>query len=256
MKNYFDEINIVNLYKQGKTQNEIAKIYNTYNTSIRRILLRNNIIPRNPKKIGEDRRLVKGNPFLNSPHKDYWIGLLATDGCVQKKESIVIALSEKDKELLELFQEFLGGNVNITKDSKNILRIAFRNKEILNYLIDIGIKPQKSLNLNLQTPLSFDMLRGIIDGDGSVHKSNNSISIYSSSVSFIFQINNFLTCRGFQTKLHVSMKNRKNPFYSISIFGKKQIEAIYNFLYYSEDLPCLTRKKQLIFNKINGTGNG
>lgn len=41
------ERDIIQKYKSGKNTIEIAKIYNTYNTSIRRVLLRNGIFPRN-----------------------------------------------------------------------------------------------------------------------------------------------------------------------------------------------------------------
>ena len=40
------EDEIIHLYKSGKTQKEIAMQFNTFNTSIRRVLLRYNIIPR------------------------------------------------------------------------------------------------------------------------------------------------------------------------------------------------------------------
>lgn len=255
MKNYFNEIEIVKLYKQGKTQQEIATLYNTYNTSIRRVLLRNNIIPRNGKDIANLKRFVTANPFKDGADKDYWLGVLATDGNISDTNSITLALSEKDKELLEKFKDFLGGKVNITTDPKNILRISFKSPLIASYLNALGISPRKSLSLDLKIPITFDMLRGILDGDGSVHNKVNSISFYSSSIKFIFKINNFLTSHSFQTKLKIYTKNRINPFYGISIYGKQQLEGLYNFMYYSEDIPCLNRKKQSIFNKINGIGN-
>lgn len=37
------ELEIINLYKRGFTQKEIADKYGTFNTSIRRVLLRNNV---------------------------------------------------------------------------------------------------------------------------------------------------------------------------------------------------------------------
>ena len=51
---------IINLYKSGKNQNEIADIYNTYNTTIRRILIRNHVKIRDSSHV---RRLCKHNPF-------------------------------------------------------------------------------------------------------------------------------------------------------------------------------------------------
>lgn len=37
------EETIIRLYKQGKSQKEIGLMFDTFNTSIRRVLLRNNI---------------------------------------------------------------------------------------------------------------------------------------------------------------------------------------------------------------------
>jgi intein-encoded DNA endonuclease-like protein len=67
---------IIDLYLNGKNQVEIAKLFNTYNTSIRRILLKHNI------KIissGDRQRFVKNNPFLkNNEISNYFFGMLIT----------------------------------------------------------------------------------------------------------------------------------------------------------------------------------
>ena len=76
------ELKICSLYKEGKNTVEIAKDFNTYNTSIRRVLLRNNITLR---KCGEAQKYSNNNLFENvnlSNEESYYLGLLITDGCI------------------------------------------------------------------------------------------------------------------------------------------------------------------------------
>lgn len=147
------EDEIIRLYIQGKNTNQIAKLYNTYNTSIRRVLLRNNIEIR-PN--GADRRKVELSDIKQKESTrdfDYFLGLLATDGCVTGNK-IVLDFSEENKELLDYWNEFLGNKCNITKHIHKIFkvpqyRIAFRNKKICDYLATYGIVSNKTFDLTL-----------------------------------------------------------------------------------------------------------
>lgn len=54
------ELEILRMYREGRTQKQIADELSTYNTSIRRVLIRNGIIPKGNDK---QQRLCKHNPF-------------------------------------------------------------------------------------------------------------------------------------------------------------------------------------------------
>lgn len=73
-----NELEIVRLYvDEHKNTNEIAKIFNTYNTTIRRILLRNNVELRS---YGVARRRVNLEDIKDKEGTsdfDYFLGLLA-----------------------------------------------------------------------------------------------------------------------------------------------------------------------------------
>lgn len=56
----YDEQNIINRYNEGASPKEIGVELGTYNTTIRRILIRNGITPQN---CSERRRVVKAIPF-------------------------------------------------------------------------------------------------------------------------------------------------------------------------------------------------
>lgn len=94
---------------------------------------------------------------------------------------------ENNKELLEYWNEFLSNKCNINCSIHKVYktpqyRISFKNKEVCEYLKLFGIKPRKTFDLQLKY-INWDVLRGIIDGDGSIIAKNNgstlSISITS-----------------------------------------------------------------------------
>lgn len=139
----YNEEYIVNEYSNGRHTNDLARELGTYNTTIRRILLRNKVELRG---LGVAQRFLDYNPFIEDA--DYWIGLLATDGC-NTRGAIILELQEQDRHILESYQKFLGGKVNINtthhKASGKILyRVGFRNSETSAYLSDVGITPRKS----------------------------------------------------------------------------------------------------------------
>lgn len=94
------EAEIIKLYTEGRHTNEIAKMYNTFNTSIRRVLLRNNIVIRSYGVAQRRVNLEDISSKEGTPDFDYFLGLLATDGCITG-DRIVLDFSEENKELLE-----------------------------------------------------------------------------------------------------------------------------------------------------------
>ena len=101
------ELSIIKDYKAGLNTVEIANKWNTYNTSIRRVLLRYGITPRTGKEVNTR---VKINPFkLGDEKSEYFLGLHLTDGNVHHRKdtnSVCISLSLKDKEMVEQFRDF------------------------------------------------------------------------------------------------------------------------------------------------------
>jgi hypothetical protein len=244
---------IVTQYQKGISQKDIANELNTYNTTIRRILAREGIPVR-----GNDivQAFVKKNHFQNidNPETQYWLGWLATDGCLTNN-SIVLEVSEKDCYILEYYKKYLNNEVSINKQynkkfGTNLYRVAFKNKETYTLLKSIGITERKSLTLELKIPLSFSMLRGIIDGDGSVREGTIDVSIYSSSEKFTNQIYSFLLHNNFNPKKHVEIKNRKNPFYRLNLHKKLEVIRLQELLY-RDNGPCLLRKKEKMIASIS-----
>jgi len=85
--NKYNEKEIVTDYLSGNTALSIAERLNTYNTTIRRILIRNKIKLRSNTGI---QSFVNPEAFFdNSEQANYWIGFLAADGYIGDKEYAV-----------------------------------------------------------------------------------------------------------------------------------------------------------------------
>lgn len=232
------EQEIIRLYiEEKKNTVEIANIFNSYNTSIRRVLERNNIKLRSNS---EAKRIIELSDIASkegSRDFNYFLGLLATDGCVTGNR-VVLDFSEENKELLEYWNEFLGNKCNIHVSIHKVFkvpqyRIAFKNSEITEYLKTFGIAPRKSFNLRLKY-IDWDVLRGIIDGDGCVSTTNagNTIklSITSACEEFLIQIQDFLKKEGFNSFIRKSYRN-KNLIYDLYVYKTSDLIEIYKRLY-------------------------
>lgn len=246
----FPEKEIVDLYLKGFDTLHIAKQHNTYNTSIRRILLKHNITPRKQEEV---RTRVDNNIFQNlilSREEFYWLGLLITDGCISNNY-LSLSLKEEDCYQLIKFAQFLGKKVKVNKQFNKKYEIFEYQVKVRDFKLIPNIRLlanfyNKSIELELNIPLNYDILRGIIDGDGSVGICRNMvrIQICSASLKFINQIKEFFTFEKIDCCLTINnTKSRKNTLYTISIHKQKQILLMYQKLYNDTDL-YLVRKKE------------
>lgn len=249
------ELEMVRLYNEEKlSMQKIADKYATYATSVKRILDRRSVKTRTLKEANgvvqlEDIKSKEGSRDFN-----YFLGLLATDGCVTG-DRVVLDFSESNKELLDYWNEFLGNKCNITKSIHKIYkvtqyRIAFRNQEICDYLGSFGIVPRKTYGLTLKY-IDWDVLRGIIDGDGCVLSRNNdttvSIGITSGSKQFLEQISKFYLDNGIKSYLKESNRNL-NTTYDLYVHKTEDILKIYENLY--ENAHFYLKRKKLKFGPL------
>jgi hypothetical protein len=245
----YNEKYIIEQYNKGNNTNLIAKELGTYNTTIRRILLRNNITLRN---VSEANSKVKFNVFQTENEETfYWFGFLAADGYVGNKENTIgLGLQEKDLDHLIKYSKYIGVDVKSYKNKKfNVIehKVYFKNKKINSFLKSIGITENKSNTLCLKIPLNFHILRGIIDGDGYVRKNKPTVEIATNSIDFANQIKEFLN----NNNIHCTVNY--NNICIIGIYKKKDVTVLYNELYKDASV-FLERKKDrltaLLFGNI------
>lgn len=229
------EESIISDYLQGYNTVEIAKKWNTYNTSIRRVLLRNNVKIRGNAEVHSN---VQECPFKNNDeYSEYFLGLLLTDGCITRrsKNSATISLSLKDKELMEQFQQFICPTnklIKVLQKKYNTYMYcsSTRSKLIADWLDSKGNFYNKSYNCDIYTPLTPHILRGIFDGDGYCMTRNNGSTfcygICGKSRIFLEKIQQYLTAQGINFNLYF----RHNLYY---LESTKTVEVIkfYNLIY-------------------------
>lgn len=249
------ENNIINMYYSGKTQKEIAIYYNTFNTSIRRVLLRNNIKIRSNSEI---QSFVNNSIFdtLTSWEVNYWLGWLISDGCIYKNR-ITLQVQEKDLEIIKNFKKFLGNKIIIktiihSKFKTKGYRIDFKNKTVFNKLQYYGITERKSLTISLKIPLTFPMLLGIFEGDGTFvflgkNKDLAGFKILSGSEKLVNQLYQFLVFEGFNPTITKS-NYTKNELYSINLYRKKELIKLYTKLY--NNAPYFLKRKEEKFGSF------
>lgn len=217
-------------FNEGATNKEISKILNRSVDSVGDLFKKLNL------SLSHRKRYVPYNPFENitNPHVQYWLGILATDGCVHG-DRISISQCTKNIDIILKFQKFLNSSVNI-RDCIHIKpdgeymqhHISFRNENICKFLEKIGITERKTDTLKVSFPLTFDFLRGVIDGDGAIIPTTNAIRIASNSKDFTYQISDFLN--GYNIK-HSIYKYDNKP-YDLQIVELLSVFRLINFLYY------------------------
>lgn len=237
-------------YKNLISIDKIKKKYNTSYERVKRVCLERGIW--NPegrtfymkKHCKDNLRSVQHNPFQNLDDEEvqYWLGMLATDGCVFKN-TIALSLSYEDLKHLEKYKLFLNSNLKIStsKDKRfknsSISCFTFSNYDVVLFLNSIGITEKKTFSLKLNIPITWNILRGIIDGDGCYYKGFSKktkinhcrVSISTASENFANQISDFYTLNNIKHQIYFV---KKRNFYSINVNNfincKKLIYNLYN----------------------------
>lgn len=236
---------ILELYKNGLSVAKISKEMNLSNGSVYRSLKRNQV---------ELRSLSASNSIhdrdglflnLNSREVHYWLGFLCADGNIcASSNTITINLAKKDEDHLKLFKDYTSSNW-LRIEKTNSVRAYFSNKIVKERLISYGITPNKTFTLKLSIPISWELLLGVFDGDGTIDKSKNgTFKVFTASRDFAMQISKFLVNND------VIVSTTKNhTLYTISVRDLESKRKIYNSFYYGS-IPFLSRKMEIFGSVI------
>ncbi|MFM2383903.1 MAG: hypothetical protein RIQ72_475 [Candidatus Parcubacteria bacterium] len=134
-------------------------------------------------------------------YKIYAIGLIVSDGSLHKNRPL-ITFTSKDIDQIHNFITCLGLNgykigVNVSSTGNKSFRIQFTDRTLYNYLIYIGVAPNKSKTISeVKVPRIYfnSFLRGVFDGDGScfVYKDKRWPNAKSGYISFASGSRDFL----------------------------------------------------------------
>lgn len=248
---------IIKDYESGLSTVVIGASLGVNRGRIRTVLINNGVKLRDKKGIKHctnNRRVVSLETWKNqegSRDFDYFIGILASDGCVT---GITIALefAENNKEILDHYNSFLGGVCNINskyceKRNNTYYNIKYKNEDIVNYLSNFGIVPRKSNILKL-TYINWDILRGIFDGDGSIIQDKRcncsfKFQITSGSIDFINQLAEFYKFNNIHYYISEEFGKTNNSWFNIIVGKGEDIYTIYTNMYKDSSF-FLTRKKE------------
>lgn len=110
----------------------------------------------------------------------YWAGFIAADGWIEgERNRVGLALQAKDIEHLEKFKKAVESTHDICPFMNNTAyRIRFNSKKMVEDLLEyFNITPAKTFTYSMpvfdDTYLMLEFLRGYIEGDGHLYKTNS-----------------------------------------------------------------------------------
>lgn len=266
-----DKRNIIAYYQSTPmSEEQVAIHFDISKPTVIKILTSNNI-----------KRWTKAQQFspeldehyfdaVDTEHKAYFLGLIITDGNVFDKyktanhqANVNITLQEQDKYILEAFKKELRCNKKVTPDGRGCYQIAIMSNILRDGLARYGITPNKTFSTQFPVlehkELYCHLLRGIIDGDGSVgfyavpgkKVHSKVIRLCSANKQFLADIQQFLQdTLGLEPR---KIQQEKEQLWSIGYGSKDALEKLIHYLY-DDATIYLTRKKDkcdLILQEIS-----
>lgn len=233
---------IIDLYNEGSSTTEIAKVYGCNHKTIIEILSYYGIGRRCPSNARQQYNYPTDTfKCIDTEEKAYWLGFLYADGSIHRNE-VALGLHKQDEEHLIKFKLFMGYEPPIKYPKPKCCRVFITNQFIAEDLVDKGCFRRKSSILKFPTErqvprhLINHFMRGYFDGDGSLSKyvkrNSYSFSILG-TLEFLCTYQDILieVCGCSRTKLGQRHPDRSNNNYTLTYGGRHSIKNILDFLY-------------------------
>lgn len=184
--------------------------------------IRNYFIEHNTTKLKGHR--VGKNSFNNyfekidSPDKAYFLGLIVADGNISRyretNKKVSISLTEEDKYMLELLNDYGNFNVPIrishANDTKPRYVLEIHSAKVYDDLFNLGIRERKSKDgmdmPNIPKEYMRHFIRGYFDGDGIAFKQG--YIGFCGNINILSGIKDYLVSIGFSdTKIWFNESN-------------------------------------------------
>ena len=241
-----DILNAIKDYTSGIKMKDVELKYNISNVTIYKYMKKLNI---NYKSQHGRIHSFSQNYFdiIDNEHKAYWLGYLYADGCISKINSydklpgrIKLNLSTEDRVIIETFLKDIKADTIKIKDyipkgtySTNSMSTASINSTSLcKGLLQHGVFPNKTNNLvfpwnSLQPNLYNHFIRGLFDGDGSIHE-NFTIT---SNKELLLDIQKILVINCNLNILELIPYKNKPKSFDLQYGGRLQLQRIFEYLY-------------------------
>jgi len=239
---------IIEMYQQGERVKDTARKFGIAYGTVFKILTKYNIPRRGSPRQSEYSRRYNLDPHVFdqplSHEAAYWTGFLMADGYNDGK-NLRLNLSGKDADHLVAFCSFMHTNKPIghyTVASKyQVAYVQLTHRHLCRQLASLGIatgRPNAVEAMNQLTNGSFPhWLRGLFDGDG--HASGTTIQIVGKPDLMISVRQRVTASLGVYPAIIREFDN-----VTVILWHPIQTqEVLFPFMYPSEDVPCLERKK-------------
>ena len=202
---------------------------------------------------------------IDAEEKAYILGFLIADGNVYKDKSsyrIRIEVQLEDRYIVDLIKEKIGISNSVIyrkKQSKNKLshtiKIAFVSEKIFKDLEKYGVVPNKTDKTffpNVPKNMYCHLIRGLLDGDGSIPDYRES---YRQSIQFIGSKQLITSLKDFLIKelnvydVVVSERKKKIPIYQVVWSSRVDVKNIGEFLY--SNSHYYLKRKYLVWKSYN-----
>jgi hypothetical protein len=179
-----------------------------------------------------------------TPTMAYAVGLIATDGCLIERGH-AIAFVSQDAQLVEVLLRCLGREPNYrvcrTRLGREIYRFQIKDVVLYRWLEHAGLSPRKSLTLGpLHVPdgLMAHLVRGLLDGDGSIH-------FFSGSRAHVEWLHSELRAAlGLRGWIGTLVRPDRHPSHRLA-YGKHDSITLLEWLYADPNAPSLLRKREI-----------
>lgn len=257
--------------------NEICKLLNIPNRRVYDLFKYYNI----EYTLNKGTFLQKNDTFfdnIDSEIKSYLLGFLIADGCIlqepKKKKGIIYSYNSRisfcnaidDLEIIKLYNTHICpyNNIKFVNNQKGVkfrklqCHLRWSSKYMVDRLINIGIKPRKTYDINFifdfsilkSNDLIIHFLRGFFDGDGwaSLNKSKTiNVGFVGTSLPFLNQIIDFY--KKYDLNFVVNKNTSKNmDYYQILLRGGKPASEKFKDIMYSNANFFLQRKYNKFIN--------
>lgn len=236
---------------------DIARVFNRAPKIIKRELAAVNVY--DPLKY--DKFLINKFNVIDTEEKAYWLGMLAADGCVSKKQ-LFLQLAEIDIGHVLKFKKFVGVDYKVSRcitilDDKEFIgyRYTVSCQNFVQSLKKHGLVPKKSLTLQFAKTIPNQLIkhyiRGLVDGDGSFY-TDQSDRLHFSLISTLevcqeTQKHLIKNCQVNENKLSEIITDTGEKYYYLVYCGSQQCSRIASYLYDGANI-FLDRKKEFTDN--------
>lgn len=251
------------LYKKYFNINRVSKELHMSNKTVHDILVEHDIKIMPMSLVVRKDKNIDHNYFhqINTYRKSYFLGLLYADGTMTRppRNSIAIALQERDKYILDKFQEELQTSykychLNYSQKNSNWMdqeQLTITHAQIYTDLLHHGVHPNKSLTLKFPSTLDIrfipSFLLGYLDGDGTIGK-NECRTSFVGTTDFCLCAKQLIEQ---QLNIHCSVYHPRSANINtsiLSIAGRHQVKIFLDWIYHDCDI-YLQRKHNIYLSK-------